>query len=184
MVKKVRQPPPKQAPHRMGTSMKAASIIVSMLALVCSVSASREGILPLSGFRLESAGIGSSGKVIIEGKQNEKTEILSLKINAFGKEYVVPENTLAQLTGLRPNGVRISYEPGYTELGGRTIYIHFQVGFTSGTRGQALVTLTEDGKVEVSRLEVKATQPEGAAQGNQPSRSETSSTSSAAGSRR
>jgi hypothetical protein len=59
---------------------------------------------------------------------------------------------------LRANGVRISYEAGYTGLGGRTIYIQFQSGFTSGTREQALVTLTEDGKVEVSESEVKDSQ--------------------------
>jgi hypothetical protein len=129
-----------------------------LLAVAFGAPASQEGILALSSFRLESAGIGSSGKVIVEGKQNEKNKIVSLKISAFGKDYVVPEDKLAALSGLPSNGVRISYEAGYADLGGRTIYIQLQMGFTSGTREQALVTLTEDGKVEVSRMTVKGAQ--------------------------
>ena len=138
--------------------MKTSITIIVLLTFISNASSSQEGILALSGFRLESNGIGSSGKVVIEGKQNENSETVSLKINAFGKEYVVPKDKLAGLSGLRANGVRISYEAGYTGLGGRTIYIQFQVGFTTGAREQALVTLTEDGKVEVSRSKVKDSQ--------------------------
>ncbi len=139
--------------------MKTPTLIIVLLALVCGASASQEGALPLSVFRLESAGIGSSGKVVVEGKQNEKGETINLKINAFGKEYVVPKDKLARLSGLHANGVQISYEAGYPNLGGRTIYIQFQVGFTSGPREQALVTLKEDGKIDVGRSEAKGAQP-------------------------
>lgn len=139
--------------------MKALPILAILLAVAATAPASQEGILALSSFRLESEGIGSSGKVVVEGKRNDESKAVSLKISAFGKDYVVPEDRLAGLSRLSFNGVRISYEAGYAELGGRTIYIQFQAGFTSGTREKVLVTLTEDGKVEVIRTEVKDTQP-------------------------
>ena len=129
-------------------------LLITLLLAVASVSyASKEGVLVLSNFHLESTGIGSSGKVIVEGKQNEKSQIMSLKISAFGKDYIVPKEKLDGLAELQANGIRISYEAGYTELGGRTIYVQLQMGFTSHTRMQTLITVTEDGKIEVGKIE-------------------------------
>ena len=128
-------------------------LFILLLAVASAAYASQEGILALSSFRLESAGIGSSGKVVVEGKQNEKSQIVSLKVSAFGKDYVVPKEKLAGLSELLANGIRISYEAGYAELGGRTIYVQLQMGFTSHTRMQVLVTVTEDGKIEVGKIE-------------------------------
>ncbi|GEM_PF-1568118 len=115
--------------------------------------ASQEGILPLSSFRLESLGIGESGRVVVTGAQNEKWEIVALRVNAFGKDFVVPPDKLAGLAELRANGIRISYEGGYPGLGGRTIYIQLQMGFTSSTHRQALITVTEEGKIDVGAVE-------------------------------
>jgi hypothetical protein len=126
--------------------------VIFLLAFASTAVASSEGILPLSSFRLESSGIGSSGKVIVEGKQTERAEILSLKLSAFGKYYVVPKEKLTGLAELHANGIRISYEAGYAQLGGRTIYIHLQMGYTSHTRMQAVVTVKEDGKIEVGKI--------------------------------
>lgn len=117
--------------------------------------ASKEGILALSSFRLESAGIGSSGKVVVEGQQDDESRIVSLKVEAFGNIFYVPKEKLAGLSELPSNGVRISYEHGYARLGGRTIYIELQMGFTSGVRKQARVTITENGGIEVSAIELK-----------------------------
>ena len=38
---------------------------------------------------------------------------------------------MQRLAALRANGIRLSYEPGYTEVGGRTLYLQFQVGIRS-----------------------------------------------------
>lgn len=124
--------------------------LVSLLAMAVSASASKEGILPFSSFRLESAGIGSSGKIVVEGQQDEHARVVSLSIAAFGKSYALPKEKLVGLSDLPSNGIRISYEHGYAELGGRTIYVQLQMGFTSFTKKVALITLTEDGKFEVS----------------------------------
>jgi len=134
--------------------MRRRLIAISLLVFASTANASKEGILTLSSFRLESEGIGSSGKIVVEEKQNEKRQIVSLKISAFGRDYVVPQEKLSRLGDLQANGVRISYETGYRELGGRTIYIQLQMGFTSFTKKQALITLTEDGKIEVSEIQI------------------------------
>jgi hypothetical protein len=52
-----------------------ALAIVLLLAFASSAHASKEGILAFSSFRLESNGIGSSGKITVEGKQNDKAQI-------------------------------------------------------------------------------------------------------------
>jgi hypothetical protein len=135
--------------------MKRFVLAISGLALARPAFASKEGILALSSFRLESDGIGSSGKVVVEGKQNDKRQLTNLEVTAFGKHYVLPKSRLNGLADLMVNGVRISYEHGYAELGGRTIYIQLQFGFISETQRQALVTLTEDGKFNVRNIEPK-----------------------------
>ena len=129
-------------------------IVLLLLAFASVAQASQEGILPFSSFRLESVGIGSSGKVVVEGRQDEGSHLVSLKVEAFGKTFEVPKEKLAGLAELLSNGVRITYEAGYTELGGRTVYIELQMGFTSGTGKRAIVSITESGAIEVSAIEI------------------------------
>ena len=116
---------------------KRVFLAMCLLALPACAVASKEGILPLSSFRLELDGIGQSGKIIVEGKGDTDGHLLSLKVTAFGKQYVVPRDRLAQFR-VTANGVRISYEAGYRETGGRTVYVQFQMGFTSGTQQEAI----------------------------------------------
>lgn len=125
------------------------------LAFATSIYASQEGSLVLSSLRLESAGIGSSGKVIVEGKQDQTNRLLTLTVTAFGKIYVVPKEKLASLADFHANGIRISYEAGYANLGGRTIYIHLQSGVASETWKEALITLVEDGKIDLKTTSTK-----------------------------
>jgi hypothetical protein len=165
--------------------MKGLALAVLLLAFASSAHASKEGILALSRFRLESNGIGSSGKITVEGKQNDKAQIIALRISAFGRDYVVPPEKLRQLAELPSNGVRISYEAGYKELGGRTVYIQLQMGFTSDTTKKALVTIAEDGKIVVGEVQnEEPVEPDVTATGSQPIHSETIRTSPAAGFRR
>jgi hypothetical protein len=148
---------PTQVIAELKRSAKIMKLTVTVLffAMACIVHASKEGILEFSSFRLESAGIGSSGKVVVEGKQDDQSRIVSLKVEAFGKIFDVSQEKLAGLSGLSANGVRISYEQGYAQLGGRTIYIELQMGFTSGTRKQARVTIYESGAIEVTGIKIK-----------------------------
>jgi hypothetical protein len=114
----------------------------------------------MSRFRLESDGIGQSGAILVEGKQNDKAQIVALTVRAFGKEYRVPPEQLKVLAGLGANGIRVSYESGYEELGGRNVYIQLQLGFTSHTADTALITITENGKIEVRRRKAGTAAPD------------------------
>lgn len=133
--------------------MRALCFMTVFLGCTGSTPASQEGILPLSSFRLESLGIGESGRVVVTGAQNEKREIVALRVVAFGKAFSVPADKLAGLAELWANGVRISYEAGYPGFGGERIYIQLQMGFTSSTHRQALITVTEEGKIDVGPVD-------------------------------
>jgi hypothetical protein len=47
--------------------------------------------------------------------------------------------------------VRITYEAGYAEVGGRTVYVHLQMGFLSGTRGRRYIAVMENGTIEIGK---------------------------------
>jgi hypothetical protein len=114
-----------------------------------SVHASKEDILTLSSFTIESAGIGASGPVRVTGSQDTKG-ITTIRINAFEKEFIPSEAQLSSLRDLTANGIQLSYEAGYNELGGRTIYLIFSKGFTSGKEQTQLVVLKENGQITVT----------------------------------
>ena len=106
-------------------------------------------MLPLSAFSMESPGIGDSGPISISG-QKTPTGFLNLNIKAFGREFVLNERQLVRLEHVSVNGIQLSYEAGYKELGGRTLYIVFIKGFTSGARSTQTIELRESGDVKVA----------------------------------
>ncbi|MBI4651824.1 hypothetical protein HY745_11185 [Candidatus Desantisbacteria bacterium] len=129
-------------------------VILSIFLLQSPVFASQEGVLQLSSFTIESKGIGSSGPVKISGDQNQQNEIVSLKIEAFGEEYKISNENLKKLPKILYNGIQISYEEGYKSLGGKTIYIVFQKGFTSGIKEQTVLSLTENNTVKIEEIKL------------------------------
>ena len=92
--------------------------------------ASKEGVLTWSSFSIDSPGIGSSGPVSISGKQ-DSTGATRITIKAFGRTYELGKAHLEKLKAMLINGMQLSYEEGYKELGGRTLYIQVSRGFTS-----------------------------------------------------
>jgi len=111
-------------------------------------AASQEGILTWSEFAISSPGIGASGPIKISGTQNHEG-IGTLKVRAFGREYVATSPQLRELQGFSANGMLLSYEQGYRELGGRTLYLSFIKGFTSGVREKKVVTFNEAGEIKL-----------------------------------
>jgi hypothetical protein len=134
--------------------MKNLILALAVVSVATCASASKEGILQLSSFRLESDGIGRSGKVVVEGKQDKDGRMVNLKVTAFGKDYLVPKEKLAQLGRITANGVRISYEAGYARLGGRTVYLQLQMGFVESTQWRRRVTVKENGAIEIEKSAV------------------------------
>jgi hypothetical protein len=116
--------------------------------------ASQEGILVWSAFSIESLGIGSSGPVSISGKQDQ-TGPTAVTVKAFGRTYVFGKDELQKLKGVMMNGMQLSYESGYKELGGRTLYIQLFRGFTSGAQLRKTIEITERGDIVVGESSSK-----------------------------
>jgi hypothetical protein len=110
--------------------------------------ASQEGILVWSAFSIESLGIGSSGPVSISGKQ-DRTGPTAVTVKAFGRTYLLAKDHLQKLEGVMMNGMQLSYEGGYKELGGRTLYIQLLRGFTSGVPLRRTIEIRERGDIVV-----------------------------------
>jgi hypothetical protein len=125
-------------------------LLVALLAASVAV-ADVEGILALGTFRIESPGIGDSGPITLSGSQGHEG-IQSLTVQAFGKQLSLSPAQLQGLHSVVFNGVQLSYSGGYKQLGGRTIYVTFSKGFTSGVVGRHLVEITESGTVRVRSL--------------------------------
>jgi len=141
------------------TSLAVKSLIplfgVAALLLVPIVAqGSQEGALALSSFTIQSAGIGDSGPVTISGTQDSNM-ITALSVKAFGKEFNLTTKQLQELKGLRANGIQLSYEHGYKDLGGRTVYLQLSLGFTSERRSAKMVVVNERGDVTVTAARTK-----------------------------
>ena len=128
---------------------KILFLAIGLIFLLSAAFASQEGALSLDTFTIKSRGIGESGPVLITGKQNEKNEFTSLIIKAFGRKYKLSQKELRKLPKIFYNGIQLSYEKGYKELGGKTIYVIFQMGFTSGVDQKVLISLSEDGTIKI-----------------------------------
>jgi hypothetical protein len=115
---------------------------------------SQEGVLAWSGFSMESSGIGSSGPVSVSGKQ-DPTGVTALTIKAFGRTYVLDKDHLQKLKAMMMNGMQLSYEGGYKDLGGRTLYLQVSPGFTSGVVLRKVIVVKERGDVAVQELPSK-----------------------------
>jgi len=133
--------------------IKIILVAAIMFLLTSSAFASQEGVLSLSSFTLQSEGIGESGPVSISGTTNDGNEFTALTVNVFGKEYKLSDEDLKKIPAKPYNGIQLSYEAGYKELGGKTLYIILQVGFTSGNRDRTLITITESGSIQVECME-------------------------------
>lgn len=110
--------------------------------------ASQEGVLRLNEFRLSSQGIGDSGPVVVSGAQSDD-RFVALRVEAFGRVQSLPAGELGKLKGGLVNGLQLTFDSGYRQLGGRTIYIHLSKGFTSGVQETQVVSLDEQGQWKV-----------------------------------
>ncbi len=133
--------------------MKKIGVLIAVFILLSSFAfASQEGALKLSSFLLQSEGIGESGSVTVQGTIAETNKIIHLSINAFGKDYKVPDEELEKIPNAFYNGIQLSYEKGYESLGGKNIHIILLSGFTSGIDKRVLISLTENGNIDIQEL--------------------------------
>ena len=92
-------------------------IVIALVALsvAAPVKASQVGWLAFGSFKVESPGIGSSGPVVVSGRQGHDG-IESFEVIAFGKLYTLSEQHMSKLQGRLFNGLQFSYEGGYKDF--------------------------------------------------------------------
>ena len=84
--------------------------------------------MPLSEFHFKSEGVNDSGVVIVEGEKDAQGLFKKLSVKAFGKTFDISGEALKRFPIKTPNGIQLSYEKGYKEPGGRTVYVNFLFG--------------------------------------------------------
>ncbi len=125
-------------------------VVLCLLVAPDGASASKEGELPWSSCTLHSDGIGASGPVDVAATY-ANAQVTSLTVRAFGREYNLSQAQLQQLKGAYLNGMQLRYEPGYVELGGRTVYVlMYASSAPAGTRMAKRVSVTERGDVALT----------------------------------
>jgi hypothetical protein len=123
--------------------------VVMPLVLARPAYASKEGGLSLYSVKLDSQGMDDSGPVHVEMKRSDEG-IESLKVSAFGKTETAPSallESIKQKSWL--NGVQLSWERGYRDTGGKTIYLSLTEGGAWGVVVVAVIGFNEDGKFRV-----------------------------------
>ncbi|TQV77793.1 hypothetical protein [Denitrobaculum tricleocarpae] len=126
------------------------------IVLVCLVfsavvaNASPEGLEPISTFRLETSAHWKHGPIVVSGDKNGNGRFQELTIEFRDKKLFVPSNVLAKIPKLS-NGIQISSEAGYREIGGYTIYTAFTQGFVSTPqlRDRFVIAVSEKGGIKV-----------------------------------
>lgn len=113
-----------------------------------SSMASQEGVLSIGELHVTSPGIDESGPIEVTATRTPNG-FTALAVQAFGRITKLTETQLAALHGQFVNGVQLSYEGGYKELGGRTVHIVLSKGFTSGVQESQRVSVDEQGEVKV-----------------------------------
>ena len=136
-----------------GFKMAALAGACVLLSPFGSARASQEGQLAWSAFTIESPGIGSSGSVTVSGRQGA-TGLTAMTIKAFDRQIALAKPQLDALKPLRMNGMQLSFEAGYKERGGRTLYVKMLSGFVApGDRVEKVLVINERGDVEVKNGE-------------------------------
>jgi len=128
----------------------AAFVIAFLLLMPLEVFSSQVALLPISKFEVATVGKGDSGAIRIFGTQSAQG-IDSLTVEAFGRRMNLSQKDLAQLKGLFSNGLILSYEHLFPELGGRTVYLLFVDGFDANSDASCTVEVSESGTVRTRR---------------------------------
>jgi hypothetical protein len=76
-------------------------------------------------------------------------------VRAFGREFVLDETQLRQLKGMSVNGMHLSYEPGYPEVGGRTLYLELSTTYSGELHNKRRLAVSERGGINVGPLETE-----------------------------
>nr|BDD43614.1 hypothetical protein 8 [Gammaproteobacteria bacterium] len=129
--------------------------ILFLVILPNFAGASKEGMLPLTSFKIESVGLDSSGPVVIFGKSNNY-KIIQLTVEAFGENFQVSQEIISELGEMYTNGISISFESGYKVAGGRAIYVTFSKSYVASEKQRITLIIQENGNLKVRNQLTKA----------------------------
>lgn len=134
--------------------LRLALFVIPLMALFTpSVRASEEGVVAFSTFAFQSTDV-ESGAIAVSGTQGV-SGITALTIKAFGREFTLSNAQLENLKGLIVNGVQLSSEGGYANLGGRTLYVQLSMGFMSGIASGKVVIIKERGDITFQPIKAR-----------------------------
>lgn len=125
-----------------------------LVAILCSVIAgvafaSQEHAARIAEFSITWEGDEGAGPITARGARRPDGSLQRFTVSAFGRTIEMPAPVMAELSNIHFNGVLLSDEAGYPELGGRTAYLQFVVGFTSGVTSRVVVAVDEKGNVRL-----------------------------------
>lgn len=129
--------------------MKCVLVAMVCVAIAGPVLASQEGALPVADFAITWEGGEGLGRITVRGSRNPDGSLQRVTVAAFDRTIELAAPILAELSKIRFNGVLVSGEPSYPELGGRTAYLQFVVGFTTGVASSVIVAVDESGNVRL-----------------------------------
>ena len=123
--------------------MKKFKLFSFLLVIVFAQEAftSKEGMLGLSSFQLESKGMDNSGSIVVKGRSDQTGKIESLAVSAFGKDFAIAKEVIDLLPNA--NGIQLTYEHGWENVGGKTVYVTFLSGFTTSERSRKILVVQE-----------------------------------------
>lgn len=122
--------------------------ILLVLVTANSAQASKEGMLWLSTFSVESAGISSSGPVRIRGIA-EHGHISNLEIHAFKKKFFLNPQQLFQIKNFAVNGLSLSFETGFKSSGGKILYVLLSQGLSAGPDSEKVIEISEENGIRI-----------------------------------
>lgn len=125
--------------------------VLALLLCPPAVFASEEDGVALGEFSFKSPATAEASAIEVAGKRTSDGAWENFRVRAFGKVTPVPAEKLAALQKAFLNGVMLSSEPGYAETGGRTVYVTFLFGFTSGIVERWILSVNERGDIALEK---------------------------------
>jgi hypothetical protein len=123
--------------------------LVFIFLIISCCYASQEGIIQANEISFHSNGIQNSGPIHVQMNSGKSGAITSFSIFAFGKPYSLTNAELSKIPKNLYNGLNVTYERGYLDLGGQTLYIVLSSRFSGATRFETIITFTETLPVQI-----------------------------------
>ncbi len=136
--------------------MKSYMRILFLLLVSASFAiASKEGLIQVSELTYSSKGIGNSGPVNVCIKTDDDGGVNKFVIKTFGKTVDLPKSDLERIPKFLYNGINVSYERGYPEVGGKTLYIVLSSRLSESVMNETMIVVTETLPIEIFEKKAK-----------------------------